>query len=403
MTLRYRDLREVDLGKLDSAVADWKKVADDLRKLKGSAENGLKAKSDSARWEGVNAGVTRGFVNKTAKEIADLSAEADSIHHLLDDAHRELVRIQKKLIGLVAEAEDRSYVVTDEAADTVTVSARTAPGEPVNEDAATERDLKHYADQISSCLLEAETLDQVVAFALGRVHGRDPYNAGHKTYDSLKDAEIDPAAFQYPPEASDDRYRAAWASAEPGEHDKWVFRETWSLADTYMALAGNKRSAEFLTHWLDNTGEPMRVRPTEMMGDLESFRSAVQDELRPGKFDSGWKSGSVHDELRLPGGGDRENVQDWFHTLNGYQYRVRGDTTAEGEKLTGEVTVDVYKRYNWGNPAGGKHRDDLGPEGWMGSLTSGVFDIKQNDLAHLHTTGMARDYDVIGHETFHIG
>ncbi|MEU8877872.1 hypothetical protein AB0D24_43425 [Streptomyces javensis] len=49
----------MDLGKLGTAVADWKTMVGDLAKLKPEVSRGLVAKSEAARWEGVNATVTR--------------------------------------------------------------------------------------------------------------------------------------------------------------------------------------------------------------------------------------------------------------------------------------------------------------------------------------------------------
>ncbi len=97
MALTYTDLLEVDLGKLGTAVSDWKKSVDALRTAADNAAKGMRAKSDAARWAGANASVTREFVTKTTKEIADLHAEADSIHKVLLDGHTELVALQKNI------------------------------------------------------------------------------------------------------------------------------------------------------------------------------------------------------------------------------------------------------------------------------------------------------------------
>ncbi|MFC8825276.1 hypothetical protein ACFT9I_07955 [Streptomyces sp. NPDC057137] len=77
-SLTFLDVAEVDLGKLGAAVSDWQKTVAHLKTLAGDAKSGLLAKSDSARWSGSNAQVTRGFVAKTAKEFTDAHAEADS-------------------------------------------------------------------------------------------------------------------------------------------------------------------------------------------------------------------------------------------------------------------------------------------------------------------------------------
>ncbi|SEN79714.1 hypothetical protein SAMN05216267_1010102 [Actinacidiphila rubida] len=52
--------------------------------------------------------------------------------------------------------------------------------------------------------------------------------------------------------------------------------------------------------------------------------------------------------------------------------------------------LDVFKRHNWGNVAGGEPRDHVGP----GRL------IPRKDLARLYTDGYAQDLDVRGSTTF---
>ncbi|WP_405508108.1 hypothetical protein OG323_17985 [Streptomyces cyaneofuscatus] len=72
----YSDLVAMDLGKLGTAVSDWKAMAGELSRLTTSVRDGLAKKAAGARWQGVNATVTREFVGKTAKEFTDLQGEA---------------------------------------------------------------------------------------------------------------------------------------------------------------------------------------------------------------------------------------------------------------------------------------------------------------------------------------
>ncbi|MFE4050640.1 hypothetical protein [Streptomyces sp. YIM B13518] len=128
MSITYNDLMQVDLGKLGTAVSDWKRAVTNLKQLETDARDGLKKKSDRARWEGVNAGVTRGFVDKTAKELADLHTEANSIFQVLDDAHRELEALQKSVRTLTDEAKGKGYTVEDNGNGTVSVGVRPQSG-----------------------------------------------------------------------------------------------------------------------------------------------------------------------------------------------------------------------------------------------------------------------------------
>ncbi|WP_255954434.1 hypothetical protein [Streptomyces odontomachi] len=191
MALTYTDLVEVDLGHLGTAVSDWKATVAHLKTLAHDAKTGMQAKSESARWAGVNATVTQGFIKKTAKEIGDLHTEAKSIFQVLDDAHQELVKLQRSTRHLVSEAQGKGFVITDEGDSTVSVADHVAPGEPAKPEQLEKA--KHYANQISSNLGRANDIDQSVKLALAKVHGNDQHNAGHHTYKSLNDAQAERA------------------------------------------------------------------------------------------------------------------------------------------------------------------------------------------------------------------
>lgn len=83
------------------------------------------------------------------------------------------------------------------------------------------------------------------------------------------------------------------------------------------------------------------------------------------------------------------------------QYRAQGKFSADGSgALHGTVTVDVNKRYNWGDSAGRKHRGDLGQK-----VHGHIIGLKlvQNEMTHLNTVGMAHDFDVMGRAAFSVG
>jgi hypothetical protein len=192
VSLKYTDLVEVDLGKLGAAVGDWKTAVGHLKTLASEAETGMQKKARAAQWEGVNSDVTRPFIDKTAKEIGDLHSEGDSIYQVLDDAHRELLQLQRSVRQLVTDAKNNGFIVRDNGNCTVTVIEYLGAGEPSKE-GATEK-AQHYADQISTKVGHADEIDQSVKLALTRAHGDDPNNAGYKKYGSLNDAQAERAA-----------------------------------------------------------------------------------------------------------------------------------------------------------------------------------------------------------------
>ncbi|MEU6593722.1 DUF6571 family protein [Streptomyces sp. NPDC046881] len=184
------NLSEVNLGKLKASVAHWKKMVDNLDKLAERAEKGLLAKSEGAQWAGVNADVTRQFVQKTAKEFRDAHAEASSIHRVLDDACTELVELQKKLnTALHTEAPQLGLRVSDTGDGKVHVFY---PHDRTTDDTHTESErntAQELADRIAEIISHAREIDDSVSLALRKSHGNDEFNFGHENYTSLDDAQ----------------------------------------------------------------------------------------------------------------------------------------------------------------------------------------------------------------------
>ncbi|MFJ2226750.1 hypothetical protein [Streptomyces halstedii] len=98
--LKYEDIVDAPVAKLKAAADDWAKMAGDLDKLATDAVDGMKAKSDKADWEGLNAGVTKAFVTKTVKEFADAVAEAEGVKLILEEGHAVIKKAKTDLINI---------------------------------------------------------------------------------------------------------------------------------------------------------------------------------------------------------------------------------------------------------------------------------------------------------------
>ncbi|MEU4682854.1 hypothetical protein [Streptomyces xinghaiensis] len=98
--LKYEDVVHAPVGKLKAAVDAWAKMAGDLDRLADDAADGMKAKADKAVWEGVNAGVTKAFVAKTAKEFKDAAAEAKGVKLILEEAHAAIKKAKDDLTNI---------------------------------------------------------------------------------------------------------------------------------------------------------------------------------------------------------------------------------------------------------------------------------------------------------------
>ncbi|MER7698403.1 hypothetical protein [Streptomyces sp. NPDC096095] len=98
--LSYEDIMEAPLGKLKAAADDWSEMAANLEKLATEASDGMKAKASKASWEGLNAGVTREFIGKTAKEFADAAAEAKGVKALLEEGYAAFKKAKDDLVDI---------------------------------------------------------------------------------------------------------------------------------------------------------------------------------------------------------------------------------------------------------------------------------------------------------------
>ncbi len=98
--LKYEDVIDAPVAKLKAAADDWSEMAEKLDKLATDAVDGMKAKADRAAWEGVNAGVTKAFIGKTAKEIADAAAEAKGVRQILEEGYAAIKKARDDLVDI---------------------------------------------------------------------------------------------------------------------------------------------------------------------------------------------------------------------------------------------------------------------------------------------------------------
>lgn len=191
-TLTFSDLYGVSFSNLSAAVSDWESMATKLEKLADDARTGMAAKADKAEWRGENAGVTKPFVRKTAKEFEDAAAQARSIRNILKDAHADLKSVQSDLKKEVGDGRKQGIRVVDNGDGTVRCAFDRRPDNsaPSEEQRRAGADL---ATRIDRLIVRAEEIDDLTARALKKVHGGDTHNFGHATYRSLDEVEAERA------------------------------------------------------------------------------------------------------------------------------------------------------------------------------------------------------------------
>jgi hypothetical protein len=264
VALTYRDLIEVDLGKLDTAVSEWKNAVNKLKTAADDAREGMKVKSDKARWAGVNAAVTRDFVNKTTREIADLHTEASSIYHVLHDAHTDLVKLQKDIKAAQAEAQKWGIRVNDYGDGTVHC---VYPHDRTDSDVHTQEEneaRQELEGRINRILSHASEIDASVSRALHKSHGGDPHDAGYSSYESLDEAQAERAAelAKLGPEMTDKQF------TELNSIMKWNAKDPEFSTAFYTSFGSSEKALEFYGRMaLDGTGgvDKERLKLTQQL------------------------------------------------------------------------------------------------------------------------------------------
>ncbi|MEU0566529.1 RHS repeat-associated core domain-containing protein [Nonomuraea sp. NPDC005983] len=182
--------------------------------------------------------------------------------------------------------------------------------------------------------------------------------------------------FSVHPHWSPTDYGRPYGVGKAKTRDWWVKQQLKALA-VGAVFKKWPISAYLLSHWLDNTGQAVRVSVEALIKLSATLAKNIEKFLKKHEgdivFDSGWRSTRFNEKESL----------DLYYAFNGYQYRIHGYSFTKNGKTYQAYTVEFYKRYNFGNS-----RENRGP--------GPVFDTPQPAISNLHTVGLARDFDVYG-------
>jgi hypothetical protein len=439
--LTYADLIGIDLGKLGTAVTDWKCAVDGLKRLMSDARSGLLKKSQGARWAGLNADVTREFVGKTAKEFADLHKEASSIWSVLDDAHSQLTEIQSSVRSTVAQAQEAGLRLSDNDDGTVRFFHPHTPGD---NGARTQAELdtqQEYANRVNRKLARAAEIDGIVKSALAKSHGKDAYDAGHSSYHSLAEVQADRATeiaslgkdanpkqraelrriwdglspelrarvwqenkdglmaagvmspqYKWKPA---DVGSGKFHSRDPGFKDNLFYLEAKAMAKGGL-LAGYSEAARELAHYLAASGKPLDLDVDKMWDqDPDGFRKVAtenlakhEDEWRKQALkafeESGGRPVSIPVETKAEG--YKHSDRDWYlavgHGMVNHSGVVTVEPDAQGKpKVSLDYQVNVWDRFNWDSNT---------------SFDVAGVTVTGEQMQNLHQTGLAQEYNMHG-------
>ncbi|WP_030544421.1 hypothetical protein [Streptomyces albus] len=190
----FEDVLGVKLANLSEAVTEWTTTIEKLTDLAERANDVMAVKADRADWRGENAGVTRPFITKTAKEFNDAVKEATLLRDTLRDAHTAFTRHKRALEKLVQEAprqdlhiDGRGFVRSTKGEPLIT-SGTNRVGTPLltEESPGEQAKVDAMVGRIKKVLSEAAEDDRRFSQTLAAVTGKDPHN--FTSYSSLEDA-----------------------------------------------------------------------------------------------------------------------------------------------------------------------------------------------------------------------
>ncbi|MBO8193231.1 hypothetical protein ITI46_16370 [Streptomyces oryzae] len=192
-------LRDLRLGKLDTAITDWKETVDRLRDLhdgsgKGGASKGgattavhFQSAVATADWAGQNAGRTGEFVIKTARQFGELVAEAEDVLGLLKSAHKAFTDHKSDLEKIVDEVAKDNIYINDKGLGVASVPPPAVAGD-ADIKKPTESQIRAAEKRIERVLWDAGETDRIVAREL-RAIAKRKYDFSGAAAGSVKGAD----------------------------------------------------------------------------------------------------------------------------------------------------------------------------------------------------------------------
>jgi hypothetical protein len=188
-----------------------------------------------------------------------------------------------------------------------------------------------------------------------------------------------------------------YALEKPTAHDYWIFAEAKGMS-TMGDFISYTDAARNMDHYLRGTGTTLDLDVDRMMHDDTALRDVAkrsildhQDEWRKEAMHAYQQAGGrpVAIPVETPGIGYTHTDRNWYLAVGSARTNTTGVITvvpgADGKpKISLDYQVNVWDRYNW----------DPGKATPIGPTT-----VTDADMARLHRTGLAREYDMRGSGT----
>lgn len=351
----------LDVAALEDFADRWGAIYRKMEEVKQLFHGAVAAPLAKGAWKGLDGAYAARHCTRIDRDIEDVALEVKAVKRFVgeevsgESGGKGLRRLQNGLIEVQNKALNLGLTV--EADGKVTWSQYRPPGKVSDEEKIKDQENKQNAEkleqEVAAILKEATAIDQAMQRHLAVAFG---------TTQNF--------------ETEDRRYGIVPVTLP----DLSLMTQLSNVSFGLRHGKGWNNAADLLDHYMGNTGKPYTVNPTQMMHDIPKFQKDVNTEIehvrsRPdGKFATDWKS-------TAPNPKDGKGSMDWYYGLNHFQYRTVG--VKENGKI--EYHVEVKKRYDWGSPS--EQRS---------TVSGGGYTMEQADIAHLHSSGQARDFDVKG-------
>ncbi|MFF2412203.1 hypothetical protein [Streptomyces sp. NPDC058092] len=179
-------LRHGNFASLGTAVEDWTGMITHLTAMEKTARDDLMARANRANWAGVNATVSREFINRTAGEFADAVTQATSIRNILRDTRSELISYRDELNRVIDRGWDKHLSVVGTKGGGFTVFVNVHP-----EPAGSKEAMKLLRDDLQEILNKATESDSTAAQVLKAIANHAEYgfsDTSYKDRDTAADA-----------------------------------------------------------------------------------------------------------------------------------------------------------------------------------------------------------------------
>ncbi|WP_420035847.1 hypothetical protein ACN2WE_29610 [Streptomyces sp. cg28] len=364
----FRALLQLDVAALEAFADEWASVHRKLKEARSGFHDGVVSPLHKDHWQGEAGRAAQKYCDRIQMDFDALDDEVKALQKFLDTEAdggagrggvKGLAGLKRRAENLQEEAMGAGMTITD--SGDVEMAPVYGPESPESGKLAEER--QRTADalekRVRTLLADAAEDDEWLAKSLKVIFGTvDNFETENRKFDVVE------------------------ATAK----DRKVHNQLNNVAAYFAVVKGWPTAAGLVQHYLDASGKPVEVEPQQMMDEIPAFKQDVAGTLDSdvrkrgdGPFSTEWSS-------TAPDPADGDSSTEWYYALNHFQYRLVGEK--EGDEIT--YHVEVKKRYDWGIPS--EHRATVsgGGPGPMG------MDLEQADIAHLHSAGTARDFDVSG-------